>query len=695
MTSVFGRIGLLSAAVTTLAVLPMAAAVRPAAALAPAPSTQIVVPAWATPANLVGAADPAATLELRLWLGWTDQAGAVALGHALSDPASPDYGKYVTSADFLQRFAPSAADVFAVQSWATAASFTLAEVPTSRLYVGVKGTVAQAAAAFHTVLDTYHVQGLTLRAPAVAPVVPAALNGRVRDVIGLDQSSSLVHTNRIASEAAAPFAAPPPAFVNAPACSTYAGEIPATGTPAVYGATANYVVCGNTPQTLRKAYGLDSAIAGGITGKGQTVVIIDAWSSPTILSDANTWSTKHGVPQFATGQYTDASPPGLSQAPEGPGAIPPILDPQGWSGEETLDVEAVHGMAPGANVVFVGGVSPEGPALEVAMLQAVEQHLGDEISNSYGFAGEGAATEFGDIYKQILTMAQSTGIGVYFSSGDNGDEVVNTGTRQPDYPASDPLVTAVGGTSLELAKDGSVGLETGWGTSKSLLTAGVWTPPAPGNYIYGGGGGTSSQFAQPDYQKGVVPTSISQYGGAAAPMRAVPDISADGDPNTGLIIGQQQTFPDGTVAYGEFRLGGTSLSCPLMAGMMALVGQSIGKPVGFANPALYAMSTSHSAAIRDVLPLSGPHGEVRNDYASGTSGAVNTSLRSFGTVGSLHIQAGYSDVTGIGTPNGALFLTLGNQPGGNVPEAPIAPLMVVAGVLVAAIAVAIRRRRAF
>ena len=115
-----------------------------------------------------------------------------------------------------------------------------------------------------------------------------------------------------------------------------------------------------------------------------------------------------------------------------------------------------------------------------------------------------------------------------------------------------------------------------------MLTQGAWSPSRPA-YLYGGGGGTSRLFAQPRYQKDVVPASIANYFGQG-PHRAVPDVAMLGDPNTGFLVGQSQTFPDGTVRYSEYRIGGTSLSCPLFAGVVAVTNQLHGGTAGLRQP---------------------------------------------------------------------------------------------------------------
>jgi subtilase family serine protease len=258
-----------------------------------------------------------------------------------------------------------------------------------------------------------------------------------------------------------------------------------------------------------------------------------------------------------------------------------------------------------------------------------------------------------------MIEAAVTGVGVYFSSGDNGDETGGNpaNTPTPDWPASSPWVTAVGGTALAVGASGQYLFETGWETGKSSLVNGAWSPGYPGNYVYGSGGGTSRLFAQPAYQAGVVPAALATRNGGA-PARVVPDIAALGDTQTGFLVGQTQTFPDGSVAYSEYRIGGTSVSSPLMAGFMALVQQRAGHDLGFANPLIYAHAGS--AAYHDVTSSSGL-GVVRVDYVNGVdaSNGYRYTLRSLGFDSSLtiHTAVGYDDVTGVGTPNGAAFLT--------------------------------------
>src|SRR5439155_15637825 len=215
----------------------------------------------------------------------------------------------------------------------------------------------------------------------------------------------LVHANAVKSDPDAP---PSPAFVNAPPCSQYWAEQTTTSYPNPYGRGAlPYVPCGYTPQQVLGAYGIS-----GYDGSGQTVAIIDAYASPTIQQDLDSWSDARGIPRT---KITQVAAPGTYHHPE----RGMKQDPQGWYGEETLDVEAVHGMAPGAKIVFVGAPN-NFQDLEAAMSHVVDRGLAQIVSNSYGFAGEFLPRGFMKPLEDTLVQAAIQGIGVYFSSGDDG-----------------------------------------------------------------------------------------------------------------------------------------------------------------------------------------------------------------------------------------------------------------------------------
>jgi subtilase family serine protease len=605
-----------------------------------APSGRAVVagnvPPWATAAHFKSAAGASDDIGFRVYLNWQNQSGLDSLAQAVSNPRSASYGQYLTPQQFRQQFAPSQASVGAVQSWLRSQGFTIVYTPQNNHYVSAEGTVAQAAAAFGTSFGMYSVDGLTLRAPSSDISVPDAIAPLVRGVIGLDDAAQLVHNN-VAQDPGAP---PPAAFVSAQPCSSYWGEKQATGFTNPYGSgTLPYAPCGYTPQQIKGAYGIS-----GYDGSGQTVAIIDAYASPTIVQDANQWSANRGLPAFKSNQFTQVVAPGTYNHPE----RGMKQDPQGWYGEETLDVEAVHGMAPAANVVYVGAPN-NFQDLDAALNHVVDRHLASIVTNSYGWDTELLPPGFIKPYQDTILQGVVEGIGIYFSSGDNSDESLVEGYATADWPASSPYVTAVGGTSLAVGASNNYLFETGWGTRRSRWQNGSWSPTPPGTWVYGAGGGVSRLFAEPSYQQGVVPASVFAAQGHTG--RAVPDIAAVADPNTGYLIGETQTFPDGSVKYSEYRLGGTSLSSPLMAGIMALADQAHGSPHGFANPLFYE-KLAGSSAVHDVVNPASTVAVVRSDYANSVdaSGGVLYSLRTMNQTLSLHTTPGYDDVTGLGTP---------------------------------------------
>jgi subtilase family serine protease len=665
--------------VAAIAACVAAGAVPATAAAASRTALPGSAPDWAKPANQVGSVPNTQAKTFWVYLKLRNASELDQRIAALSNPADASYGKYLSADAFRARYAPTAASADAVRSYLKGAGFTVASAaPANHRWVQASGDVAKIEQAFGVQERTYRHQGRTLAAPNGDLAVASSVAGLVSGVAGLDGSDRLIQPKSHASKAAKaqdvptadPFAPPSPAFVNAPPCSNYYGEKTATGTPPAYGRVQPYAPCGYVPSQLQGAYGLTNSIRGGLDGRGQKVGIVDAFASPTIQKDANTYASRHGQGPVNLKQY---NPPGLENVPEDE---PTGCDPQGWYGEETLDVEAVHAMAPGAGVVYAGGVDCNDESLIDAVNRIVDGNRAQIISNSYGDIGDSQPLAVTKAWEDTFRQAAAEGIGVYFSSGDDGDEIVDTGgIRTTDYPASDPYVTAVGGTSLGVGRSNDYQFETGWGTTNSTLTDGKWDPTPPGDYLYGGGGGTSLNFDQPSYQRGVVPDSIAQYFNKRR-GRAVPDVSAVGDPQTGMLVGQTQTYSidhPGT-RYGEYRIGGTSLSSPLFAGMMALADQAAGRRHGFANPAFYA--NANTPAFHDILPSAFKRAVVRNDYVNGENGAdgTTTKLRTLDQTGTIFTRSGYDDVTGVGSPNGAAFLqALAKKPGGGKPGKPGKP----------------------
>ncbi|MEV4316374.1 S53 family peptidase [Actinocrispum sp. NPDC049592] len=641
-----------------VALVAMTAAALPAAA---APAGRSVIPAshpeWAK--SKVADAAPGDHLRFRVYLSTRDDQGAEAAAQAVSDPRDPSYRRYLTPGQVLDRYAPTQQSVQQVRSWLTANGFTIGDVPSNNAYVEAVGTVSQAQQAFGVHLGEYQVNGRTLRAPDTDLSVPASLNGVVDGVLGVDQSMNLMRPDHVggsddtASSQRALVAptdvAPPAGFRNAPPCSNYWGEKVDTTDPAYNGQHLPYAPCGYKPGQLRSAYGIDGVVGHGVDGRGVTVAIVDAFASPTLYADAAEYAKRNDAshPLRKSQFHEFVYPPNPILEP------PDQCDAAGWYGEQSLDVEAVHAMAPGADIYYVGGSDCEDLSLDKALNKIVAGHEADIVSNSYGDEGEDVPADEVKVFEKIARNAALEGIGLYFSSGDNGDESTRLPQPSADFSASSPWVTAVGGTSLGIGKDGRKVVETGWETGRSALANGAWGAAA---YQYGSGGSTSRLFDEPFYQRGMVPDALArQNQNGNHRGRVVPDISMAGDPNTGMLIGITQTFPEGA-HYDQYRIGGTSLASPLFAGLMAVSDQVTGFHHGFVNPALYFFGRP---VVKDVQHASG--GVVRVDYVNGTDPAdgTTTTARTFDWPGlTIHTTPGYDNVTGLGAPNGAAFLGL-------------------------------------
>jgi subtilase family serine protease len=589
----------------------------------------------------VGAVPGARRVDFEVALAVPDAAALSAEAQAVSSPASASFRHFLTIAQFRDRFAPSVADVAAVSAWIRSAGLKVASVASSRLYVEATGTMAQAEQLVGTTLHDYSYDGKQLAAPVADYQVPTALQSKVAGIVDLDDSALL---RKPADTEPGP---PPGERYGVQPCSDYYGQKLATDKPQAYGKTWPYTICGYNAKQYQSAFGLSQAITNGNDGHGVTVAITDAFAAPTILADAQHWSRDNGLPKFANGQFAQDIP-----APDGFNHVDQC-GAQGWYGEETLDVESVHAMAPGANVLYVGGANCGG-GLNKAWASVIDGHKASVITNSWTDTGEGQPAGTQAFFETYLQEAATTGITVMFSSGDDGDNSGLKVGKSVDYPASSPWATSIGGTSTEIGANGKIVFQDGWSNSYAQLAGNKWKPAPPGKYSSGSGGGTSVAWVQPFYQRGVVPSSISEYNGES-PMRAVPDVSMPGDPNTGLRIGETQTFGKRTY-YDTYRLGGTSLSSPLFAGVVALAIQHNGSAIGFINPVLY--KNAGTSALTDVQHSANPESTVRTDFTNlvNDTKGLTFQLQTIGVPTHIFTLPGYDDMTGVGTPNGTFFL---------------------------------------
>lgn len=366
-----------------------------------------------------------------------------------------------------------------------------------------------------------------------------------------------------------------------------------------------------TPQSLRLAYGLTPLIQKGFTGKGQTVVDIVSFGSPTLQQDMNVFDRQFGLPAITIQQISPLNEPESD----------PHHDKAGWATETTLDVEIIHALAPDAGIVVLTSpvAETEGtiglPEFRQLLQYTRDHKLGTIISQSWGAseatladtAGQAEIQQWDALYKQITTQ---DGFTILSASGDNGatdfDDINATqlaSVPTTSFPADDPWVTAVGGTTL--SRQGNTFQEVAWNQS---------------------GGGFSAFFSTPSYQQNL-PASIKNV----QKRRAVPDVAADGNPNSGLAIYQNGVWSTA---------GGTSASTPVWAALVAVADQMAGHPLGFLDPALYTLANSAHYA---------------HDFQDITVG--NNSVDSNGTVvKGYSASTGWDAITGWGSPNAVNLL---------------------------------------
>jgi subtilase family serine protease len=377
-----------------------------------------------------------------------------------------------------------------------------------------------------------------------------------------------------------------------------------------------------TPRQIRAAYQLGPLAARGIDGSGQTIVIVDSFGSPTIAADLAFFDSYFGLP----------APPSLRVIqPAGP--VPAFAADDsnrvGWASETTLDVEWAHVMAPGASIVLVETPTSENegttgfPQIVTAEDYVLRHRLGQVISQSFAateqtFPSPSASSI--QTFRGPYQLAAREHITVVAATGDTGatSDQYNMKdlytTRAVAWPATDPLVTAVGGTELSLTHDG--------------------TRRAPDLAWSDSGGGMSIAFARPAYQDGV-----SSVTGNA---RGVPDVSMNASCRSAVAI------------YGSFYAAGgrwnpecgTSVAAPLFAGIVALADQYAGHGrahgLGLINPALYQIAARHEPGVVDVRA-----GDNTQTFEQGGSHY---------TVPGFAAGPGYDLASGVGTIDAASFV---------------------------------------
>ncbi len=405
------------------------------------------------------------------------------------------------------------------------------------------------------------------------------------------------------------------------------------------------------PYQMRHAYGTDSLIAAGFTGSGRTIIIVDAFQSPNIVAQLNTFDAFYGLPSLnglggapdsSLGTFTQIAPDGLTPFVTGD------ADMTGWAEEISLDVLWAHSIAPGANIVLDLSKSDQDADLLSVTKYAVDNHLGDVVSQSFGENESCTDPTILANEHQVFADATSQRMTVFASSGDDGASQLtcdgSSSVKAASSPASDPLVTSVGGTELTAA-----------GYCLTVLGCDPTANPAPGTYqgevawnegppfgdfqaefpsSIATGGGFSLLYSEPSYQKGTI------HGGKS---RGVPDVAY----NAAVLHGVLTYLDIPGLPAGFYRFGGTSAGSPQWSALIAIADQMAGHDLGFINTALYHIG---QAAPRYAASF--------HDVTSGTNSVVEyDSSNNPVTVLGFDAGTGWDATTGLGSPTAGQLVT--------------------------------------
>jgi subtilase family serine protease len=635
-------------------------------------------PRYVSTATKVSQEDSSKTIEISIWLQPYNRDALDKLAQDLYNPSSPNYRHWLNNAEIAARFAPTPTDAKTVEDFVESKNLKVVRVGPNNFYIRARGSIADVENAFQVQLNDYQLGDRTFRANAGDPYVEGPAAAIVQVISGLDNagfqhpftvrptmvpSSSVTNGAHLApGSPAADSSSFESVCFPGPAIEQYTtggGYPKATYKGNVYYESGSG--CGYTPSNLYEAYNLSALYAEGYNGAGQTIVIIDACGSPTILDDANAFSKKFGLPKLTASNFTVINYPSPSSCA---GVWPNI----------NVDVEWAHAVAPGANIInlIVPQPEPDFEDTDEAEYYAVSSGLGNVLSG--GFFSPEVWVSGAELGKEnlISEMAAVAGIATNFASGDYGNWGFIPGCGCVSVPADLPYATGIGGVSLALNSDNSISFQTGWENHLSILiNEGVISDPPYipdlGDYYSGSGGGPSTFFAKPSFQKGV-----------PGKFRREPDISWVGDPFTGalIVVSQPEQYPP-QVWYAS---AGTELSTAMFSALWAIANQEAGTPLGQAAPYLYSMPPT---AITDIVPYSSadditavvedspsvthrydapltmalfpglPFGKFYSAIADDPSGGVFGI--SFGGDYHLKVRVGWDEVTGLGTPNAKAF----------------------------------------
>jgi subtilase family serine protease len=355
------------------------------------------------------------------------------------------------------------------------------------------------------------------------------------------------------------------------------------------------------PTQIRAAYGVDKLAKLGLNGAGRTIVIIDAFQSPTITSDLATFDTLFGL---SAPTLNIIAPDGLTPFDQ------TNADQTSWAGEITLDVEYSHAIAPAAKIDLVLAKSDNDADILSAQTYVIDHNLGDTLSQSFGEAEQCEDPTILNNVHKLFQKAANERMTVFASSADDGAALPtcdNTSFfKAVSTPASDPEVTGVGGTILDA--DGVTG---------AYHSEQVWNEP---DFNAAGGGGFSTLYKTPDFQRGL-----------RLPSRGVPDISYNAAIEGGVLAVWSTS---GQGADLVFQFGGTSAGSPQWAGLAALTDQLAHRRIGNINADLYGLAHG---------PL---YGALYHDITVGDNTFHGADI----TVPGFAATKGWDPASGLGTP---------------------------------------------
>jgi subtilase family serine protease len=558
----------------------------------------------------IGAVDPDLPMERMILTLKMDMDTKARLGQLLlqqQDPTSTSYHKWITPEGFRQQFGPSQARLDAASAWLAAQGFTVNSIARSGLAITFSGTAAQVGLAFRTAMVEYKVNGVLHRGNATDISLPRGLAEFANGVVSLNdmrRKSSLGPRTSLAS-----FRASHPLVAD----SNYGNDI--------------------GPGDFAKIYNLAPLFKNGVTGTGVTIAVVGR-------TDIQTSDWTAFISDFSSYVTSDAGLSGNvytgSLNVVHPGAIPGITNVDDEF-ESDVDTQWAAAAAPGASIELVA--SPSSYTTDGTDLSAqyiVDNQLAPIMTESYGECESELGASGNAFFEQLWAQAASEGISVFVATGDSGaagcaDSDATTGSgRAVNGIASTPYNTAVGGTMLNPNLNGSslywipsAQVEQDFQTTaKQYIPEWAWNESGASTEINGGsglaagGGGTSSLYGAPAYQK-----RVDTFTGS---NREIPDVSFTSAYEDNPLIAIQ----GGTAYVG----GGTSFASPGMAGIMALLVQSYGWQ-GNPNPTLYAMAHRQF----DLGTLS----SVLNDVTVGNNSVP-------GTAG-FKAAAGYDEATGLGS----------------------------------------------